>query len=420
MQVLLIIIPTQLGRNLFGKIELLLEEVFGMKNLIITNGTIITDKLINNGTIVVIGDRIIFVGDEREGKKIQQAADLNVFEIIDVKGAYIAPGLIDAHMHGVNGSELMDGSPEALRNMGLFVAKLGTVAFLPSTVTASKENTRKVSRLIAEYKGADDEAEILGIHLEGPYINETYKGAQYGPAIRQADRAELEELYEILGEKLRLITLAPEVEGNLDVISWLTERGVTVSIGHTDATYEQAMAGFEKGITYATHTYNGMRGLHHREPGALGAILATPHVWAELIADLVHVHPGAIKVLLNAKGVERTILITDAVQATGLPDGEYVLGDLPIFVKDGAARLKEGNLAGSTLTLIGAVKNMVEVVGVSVSDAFRMASQNPAKALGLEGRGWIREGNAADFVIVSPQFEIEKTIIGGKVVYSRE
>lgn len=390
-----------------------------MKNLIITNGTIVTDELIHKGTIVVIGDRIIYVGDQVEGDKIKKTADTDVFEIIDAKGGYIAPGLIDVHMHGVNGAELMDANSEALRTMGHFVVQHGTVAFLPSTVTASKENTKKVSQLIADYNGGDDEAEILGIHLEGPYINEEYKGAQYGPAIRHADLKEMEELYAILGEKLRLVTLAPEVEENLHVVPWLTERGVVVSMGHTNATYEQALAGFEQGINYATHTYNGMRGLHHREPGALGAILATPHVWAELIADLIHVHPGAIKVLLNAKSIERTILVSDAVQATGLPDGKYVLGDLDIFVKDGAARLAEGNLAGSTLTLITAVKNMVEAIGVSIPDAFRMASQNPAKALGLKERGWIREGNLADIIIVSPEFEVKKTIIRGKVVYNK-
>ena len=193
-----------------------------------------------------------------------------------------------------------------------------------------------------------------------------------------------------------------------------------VSIGHSDATYEQALAGFEAGITHATHTYNGMRGLHHREPGVLGAILATPGIWAELIADLVHVHPGAIQVMLRSVGAQRVVLITDAVQATGLPDGEYMLGDHPIFVKDGAARLEEGNLAGSTLTMLRAVNNMIGVVGVSISDAFRMASHNPAQSIGLKDRGWIREGNRADFVILTDGFGVQKTIIAGKVAYSTD
>ena len=390
------------------------------KHLIITNGTIVTDELIPNGTVVTLGDRIMYLGDEEEGARIKEAAIPGVFEIIDAQGGFIAPGFIDVHMHGSAGFELMDGSKEAMGIMARYLAKTGTVGFLPSTVTATREKTRAVAELVASYVGADDEAEVLGIHLEGPYINEQYKGAQYGPAIRQADFGELEELHRILGDKLRLVTLAPEIPGSLEAIAWLKERGVMVSIGHSDATYEQALAGFEAGITHATHTYNGMRGLHHREPGVLGAILATPGIWAELIADLVHVHLGSIKVMLRSVGAQRVVLITDAVQATGLPDGEYRLGDHPIFVKDGAARLAEGNLAGSTLTMLRAVNNMIRVVGVSIPDAFRMASLNPSQSIGLKNRGWIREGNRADFVILTDSFEVQKTIIAGKVAYSAD
>lgn len=390
------------------------------QNLILTNGTVVTDKLLTQGTVVLIGDRIMYVGDEAEGAKIIAAADPGVFKVIDAQGGFIAPGFIDVHMHGSDGVELMDGTEEAIATMGRYLAKHGTVAFLPSTVTATREKTRMVSELVADYVGNSDEAEVLGIHLEGPYINETFKGAQYGPAIRRADLEELVELYTILGDKLRLITLAPEVEGSAEAIAWLKERDITVSIGHTDATYEQAVAAFEQGVTHATHTFNGMRGLHHREPGALGAILATPGIYAELIADLVHVHPGAIRLMLRSVGVDRIILITDAVQATGLPDGEYVLGDQKIFVKEGAARLAEGNLAGSTLTMLRAVQNMVRELDVSLPDAFKMASLNPAKSVGLKDRGWIREGNQADFVILTPELEIQKTIIAGQVAYSRD
>ncbi len=389
------------------------------KHLIITNGTVVTDGLIAQGTVVTIGDRIMYVGSEEEGNKIKKAAIPGVFEFIDAEGGYIAPGFIDVHMHGSDGHELMDGTVEALRTMARYVLQHGTVGFLPSTVTALEDKTRAVSELLGDYVGEDNEAEILGVHLEGPYINETYKGAQYGPAIRRANLAELEQLYEILGDKLRLVTLAPEVPGSLEAIAWLKERGVTVSIGHSDATYDQALEGFKAGITHATHTYNGMRGLHHREPGVLGAILATPNIYAELIADLIHVHPGAIRVMLRSVGADRIVLVTDAVQATGLPDGEYMLGDHQIFVQDGAARLKAGNLAGSTLTMLRAVRNMIEEVGVPIPEAFRMASLNPAQSIGLQDRGWIREGNRADFVILTKDMQVQKTIIAGKVVYSK-
>jgi len=390
------------------------------KHLIITNGTVVTDELIAQGTVVTIGDRIMYVGSEEEGEKIKKAAIPGVFEIIDAQGGFIAPGLIDVHMHGSAGLELMDGTEEAVRTMARYLAEWGTIAFLPSTVTATKDRTRAVAQLVADYTGSPDEAEVLGIHLEGPYINEQYKGAQYGPAIRQADLRELEELYGILGDKLRLVTLAPEMPGSLEAIHWLKERGVIASIGHTNATYEEALAGFEAGITHATHTYNGMRGLHHREPGALGAILATPGIWAELIGDLVHVHPGAIRVLLRSVGVDRVVLVTDAVQSTGLPDGEYMLGDQEIIVQGGAARLKEGNLAGSTLTMLRAVHTMIQALDVSIPDAFRMASHNPAQSIDLGDMGWIQEGNRADFVILTENFEVQKTIIAGRIAYSAD
>lgn len=389
-----------------------------MKHLIITNGTVVTDTLIAQGTVVTIGDRILYVGDAEESSQIVEAAIPQVFEVIDAQGGYIAPGFIDVHMHGSGGSELMDGTREALETMARFVVKQGTVGFLPSTVTALEEKTSQVCRLIAEYENVEDGAEILGIHLEGPYINERYKGAQYGPAIRPASIRELESLHQILGEKLRLVTLAPEVPGALEAVAWLKDRGITVSIGHSDATYEEAVRGFEQGISHVTHMYNAMSALHHRTPGVVGAVLATPGLFVELIADLIHVHPGSIKVLLNAVGPEHLVLVTDATQATGLPDGEYVLGDHQIFVKDGAARLADGTLAGSTLTMLQAVRNMVEVLDVPITDAFRMASLNPALSIGLKHRGWIREGNRADFVLLTSDFQVQKTIIGGRVVYS--
>ncbi|HHW73237.1 MAG TPA: N-acetylglucosamine-6-phosphate deacetylase [Firmicutes bacterium] len=388
-----------------------------MRHLIITNGTVVTDQLIERGTVVTIGGRIMLVAGEEEGRRILDAAPPQVFEVVDAEGGYIAPGFIDIHMHGCGGAELMDGTREALETMARFVASTGTVAFLPSTVTAEEEKTRRVCEAVASYTDIPDGAELLGVHLEGPYINAKFKGAQYGPAIREASIAELKELYGLLGEKLKLVTLAPEMPGSLDAVEWLTERGVTVSIGHSDAAYEEAVAGFQRGITHATHTFNAMRGLHHREPGAVGAVLATPGVYAELIADLLHVHPGAIKVMLRSVGVEYVVLVTDSMQATGLPDGEYVLGDNKVFVRDGAARLAEGNLAGSTLTMQRAVKNMVDVVGADLVDVFRMASLNPARSIGLSHRGWIKEGYKADFALLSKDLSVRKTVISGRVVF---
>lgn len=387
-------------------------------NLIITNGTVIGERLIPGGSVVVIGGKILFVGDERDTRLLLKAADRSVFQIIDAQGGYIAPGLIDIHIHGSAGVDFMDGTEEALRTMARFLASTGTVAFLPSTVTASPEKTRRVAELVAHFQRQPDEAEVLGIHLEGPYISEEFKGAQYGPEIRAADLDELQSLYDILGDKLRLVTLAPEAPRAMEAVDWLVERDIPVAIGHSAATYAEAAAAIERGARHGTHLYNGMRGLHHREPGVVGALLAEPDAYVQLIADMIHVHPGAIRVALACKPLERVLLITDAVQATGLPDGEYVLGDQRIFVKDGAARLAEGNLAGSTLTLLRAVRNMIEALGVPLEEAFQMASRNPAEAVGFNNKGWIKEGYDADLLVLSPDLELKMTIIGGAVAYS--
>jgi len=385
-------------------------------NLIIKNGTIVADCLIANGTVVIEAGIITHVCDKLKGDKVLGGINLDGFQLIDAGGGYIAPGLIDIHIHGCNGADLMDGTHEALHTMARYLASTGVTAFLPTSVTASKEKTQQIAELIASYENKTGEAQLLGLHLEGPYINETKKGAQYGAAIRTPDFAELELLYQILGERIRLMTIAPEIHGGLEAADWLVERNIAVSIGHSDATYEETLAGFAHGICQVTHLYNGMSGLHHREPGVVGAALATPQVWVQLIADLVHVHPGAIRLVLASKAVDKIILISDAMQAVGLPDGEYTLGGLPVFIKDGAARLKDGNLAGSTLTLLDAVKNMIEVCGVSIPDAFRMASKNPAESIGIHGKGWIQAGYDADLIILSPQFELQHTIINGQVV----
>lgn len=383
-------------------------------NLIIKNGTIVADSLINNGTVIVEEGKITHVCEKLKGDRVLGGLNLDGFKTIDAGGCYVAPGLIDIHIHGCNGAELMDGTHDALRTMARYLARTGVTAFLPTTVTASKEKTRQIAELVAAFENQAGEAQLLGIHLEGPYINEAKKGAQYGAAIRTPDFAELEHLHQILGDKMRLVTTAPEIPGGLETVDWLVERSIATSIGHSDATYEEAVAGFTRGITQVTHLFNGMSGLHHRAPGVVGAALTTPEVWVQLIADLVHVHPGAIRLVLASKTADKIILISDAIQAAGLPDGEYVLGDLPVIVKNGVATLKEGNLAGSTLNLLQAVKNMIDVCGVSITDAFRMASRNPAESIGIQGKGWIQAGYDADLIILSPRFELRQTIINGQ------
>ncbi len=385
-----------------------------MARVCIHNGTVVSDTILHNGAVVVDDGRITFVGDSGALSEAMCSG-----ETVDAQGAWVFPGFLDVHIHGAAGHDFMEGDQQSLAAVAAHLAQYGVAGFLPSTVTASREKTRRACQLVADFRSKDG-AEVLGIHLEGPYINESKKGAQYGGEIRSADLDELAVLYGLLGEQLRLVTLAPEVPGGLEAVDWLVDRGITVSVGHSDASFEETMAGFAHGISHVTHTFNGMRGLHHRDPGVVGAAFAASHVFAEIIADGVHVHPGAIQGLLRAKGVDWMILVTDAVQAQGLPDGPYILGDQPIFVKDGEARLEAGNLAGSTLNMLQAVRNMVDFGLVSLKEAVQMASLNPARTLGLKRRGWIREGYKGDVVVVSPQWVVQRNYVSGQLVYVYE
>lgn len=389
-------------------------------NLLIDNGTLIKDTLLANGAVVVLNGKIAYVGKQSELPQEVNGVDINTLTRIDAKGGYISPGLIDCHIHGSAGSDSMEGTEQAIRNIAQYSAQCGATGFLPSTVTASPESTRRVAEVVANYTEDNKGAKVLGVHLEGPYINHVMKGAQYGEEIRQADLEELANLYEILGDKLRLVTLAPEIPNSREAIDWLRERKVTISTGHTNATFEETMAAFDQGVTHVTHTYNGMRGLHHREPGVVGAALVASDVYAELIADGIHVHPGAMRLLFKAKGVDRVILVTDSVQAAGLPDGEYMLGDLQIFVKNGTARLPQGSLAGSTLGMIDAVKNMVSMVDATLPQAIQMASLNPARNLGLVNKGKLAVGYDADIILLSPDLDVQATIVEGITVYQKE
>jgi len=382
--------------------------------LCIFNGTVVSDTIFSPGAVCIEDGVISFLGPSEELPPLD-----GQWEKVNANGSWIAPGLIDVHIHGCAGEDFMEGGSHALQTMAEHVAGSGVTGFLPSTVTASRAKTRRAAETVASYN-SDRGAEVLGIHLEGPYLNEQKKGAQLGEEIRRADLEELDQLYSILGERLQLVTIAPEVPGSFAAVQWLIERGITVSAGHTDASYEDAMEGFRRGISHVAHTYNGMRGLHHRDPGVVGAAFAAPHVFSEIIADGIHVHPGAMEALVKAKGVDWMILVTDAVQAAGLPDGEYILGDQVIYVQDGAARLEAGNLAGSTLSLMDAVKNMVEFGIASFKDALQMASLNPARSLGLRRRGWLRETYQGDVVLISPSFVVEKTFVAGRLAYQRE
>jgi N-acetylglucosamine-6-phosphate deacetylase len=340
--------------------------------------------------------------------------------IIQAEGLTVAPGLIDIHVHGAVGYDTMDATPEAIQAMARFFASHGVTSFLATTMTADRQATLAAIRNVASCLGpVAGGAEVLGLHLEGPYVNDAQAGAQRVAAIRPAEREEYEALFE--AGPVRLITLAPEVQGNRELIPFAMARGAAVAIGHSQASYEEVLEAVALGLSQATHTFNGMPPLHHRQPGPVGAVLSCDALRAQVIVDLVHIHPAVVKLIVRAKGVERTILVTDAMRAAGLSDGTYDLGGQAVMVKGGEARLASGRLAGSTLTLDRAVRNAMAAAGLTLPQALQMATLTPAQSLGLAKRkGSLEAGKDADIILLDEELEVVLTMVGGAVVYRWE
>lgn len=335
---------------------------------------------------------------------------------LDAGELLVVPGLVDLHLHGGGGREVMEGSLEALRDVARVHAANGTCTIVPATVSASPGALQQVATAVAQLIGAqgNEEAEIVGLHLEGPFICPEKKGAHVPEHIRAVDRSLLDSLQELSGNYLRIVTMAPELPGALELIADLTRRGILVSMGHSRASYDVARQAIAAGATQVTHLFNAMDSLHHRQPGLCGAALATDSVVAELIADGFHIHPAVLSLVAQVKGPDRLVLVTDAMAAAGLGDGEYNLGGHRVYVQGGRAALADGTLAGSTLTLHRAVVNMVKMAGVSLQNALKMASQTPAMQLGLQGRkGCIRPGADADLVFLDQALEVKGVMVRG-------
>ena len=320
-------------------------------------------------------------------------------------------------MHGAVGIEVMDGSPEGLREIAHFYASHGVTAFLPTTWAASPEDILGALRAVAEVIGrVPGGATILGAHLEGPYLNPDRCGAQDVGQIRRVDRA---EALEFLGTGLvRLLALAPEFPENLWLIDECVRRNVTVSAAHTLATYEQMQTAVEHGLTHVTHCFNAMSGLGHRQLGTVGAAMALPQLNCELIADNIHVHPAAQKILVDVKGTSHVILVTDAIRGAGLPDGEYRIDNRTVTIQDGAVRLPGGTLAGSILTMEVALKNVVQASSRPLGEAWQMSSLNAARAIGISARkGSLEAGKDADFVLLDEDFKVRMTTAEGEIIF---
>ncbi|HET6595357.1 MAG TPA: N-acetylglucosamine-6-phosphate deacetylase [Anaerolineales bacterium] len=336
---------------------------------------------------------------------------------IDAEGKSLLPGFIDLHVHGAMGHEAMDASASGLEEMARFYASHGVTSFLATTWTASREAIRKALDLVEEMQGPiQGGATLLGVHLEGPYLNPARCGAQDVRQIRRADREEALAFLE--SGVIRLLALAPEYDENLWLIEECVKRGITVSAAHTAASYEQMQRAAAHGLTQATHTFNAMQGLGHREPGTVGAALTIPQISCELIADNIHVHPAVQKILLDVKSPSGVILITDAIRAAGLPAGEYMLDDRAVNIQDGAVRLPDGTLAGSILTMERALQNLCAATGRPLEELWVTSSQNAARAIGISShKGSLEAGKDADLVLLDDSFQVHLTVAQGEIIY---
>ncbi|EIZ1004727.1 N-acetylglucosamine-6-phosphate deacetylase [Vibrio vulnificus] len=338
--------------------------------------------------------------------------------VTDLGAVSLMPGLIDSHVHGSQGCDVMDATHASLNTMSRYFASLGVTAFVATTVTAPVAKIRAALAQVAKSKQQGVEgAELLGAYLEGPYFTEKNKGAHPTQWFRELAVEELDNWISYSDNQLLKVALAPEKEGAMAAIRYLASQGISVMLGHTDASYQQVIAAIDAGAKGIVHCYNGMRGLHHRDPGVVGAGLLHPECYVEMIADGHHVHPAAIEVAHCCCG-SRMTLITDAMCATGMPDGQYTLGEYQVEMKQGVVTTQEGGLAGSTLTLIEGVKNIQRWLNLPFEQAWLMASHTPAKSLGIQHQlGTLEVGKRASMVALGSDFSIDKTWVNGRLVF---
>ncbi len=328
------------------------------------------------------------------------------------------PGFVDVHIHGAGGRDVMEGTHEALDTVTKTVARHGTTSIVATTITASADDICRSCEGIAKYiatqhESGEPHAKVLGIHFEGPFLSEVRRGVHPAEWLRLPSAELLERFVAAAGGKALMMTIAPELLGAIPLIDAAIKAGMVVGIGHTDATYEQARLAIAHGAHHAVHVYNAMRPFSHRDSGVIGAVLTTPDVTAELIADGVHVEEAAMRLLLQAKSPACVILVSDGISATGMPDGKYMLGPMEVTVSGGVCRNSEGKLAGSTLTLDRALRNVV-ALGKSFEDTTRMLTLNPAGLLGLEyKKGALRAGADADILLLDEALQLSGVWIRG-------
>lgn len=378
----------------------------------IINGRLILENEILEKKAIVFDEKIIHIGENEDIKNYE------LEEIIDAKNAYVCPGFIDIHIHGSGGRDTMEGSIEALEVISRTILKNGVTSFLPTTMTMEIPKIRKAMDSISKAMKMDLKgARILGAHMEGPFINAIFKGAQNPQYIIEPDYSLIEGYEDVI----KIITLAPEVDKDFEFIKKLKkETDITISMGHTNTDFKTARKAIESGISHATHLFNAMTGLHHREPGAVGAIFSTD-ITTEFIADKIHINPDLFPLLLKIKGSDQLVFITDSMSAGCMKEGIYDLGGQEVVVDKTSARLKDGTLAGSILKFNEALKNMKENSTLNILELVKMATIVPAKVIKVENEvGSLEVGKKSDIIFIDENFGVERTIVEGQVLYIKK
>lgn len=382
-----------------------------MDNVVIYNA-----KLANN----VSSFNSIWIEDGKIVKVDQTVKDQipSEYDLLDAKGQLLIPGMIDVHIHGANGRDMMDGTVDSIEEVSRACAMTGCTSFLVTSVTSSFDDLIQMIRNVKQVIGREPGAKIAGIHLEGPYLNVKRKGMQNEQFLRHPNIEEMKHILAEAGSLVKMVTIAPELPGGMDMVKFLKDQNIIVALAHSDATYEEAKQAFAEGASHVTHCFNGMRPIHHRDPGLVIAAFEEDDVSLQAIVDNIHLHPAIVRLMHRIKGADGVVLITDALQAMLMGDGTYEFGGHQVTVRDGEARLADGTLASSTVTMNEALKKTVEN-GIPLGDAVRMATKTPANVLSLETKGDIIPGKDADLVLLEKNYHVIWTMIDGKIVFTK-
>ncbi len=384
-------------------------------DLFIKNGTVFTDDSFRKANITIKDGKIASLEDSNSDQ----------FPELDASGKRVIPGFIDIHTHGANGVDINHAKTQDIEKISSFFAAQGTTGWLASIVTDTEENTLWcIEQLKAAINSPDNGvkgARLLGTHLEGPFLDPQYRGSMAEHLLRKGDPDLFKKYYDVAGGTIKFVTVSPEVVGVPELIKEMKRLGIVVAIGHSGADYDTSMAAINNGATCVTHTFNGMKLIHQHFPAITGAALESD-VYCEAICDGRHLHPGVVRLLIKTKGLDRVVAVTDSITATGLPDGEYYLGVNKVRVTDGDAKLvSDGTRAGSTLTMIKALQNLVEFTGRNLEELIPLLTINPASAMNINDcKGSINVGKNADIIILDDNLNVDTTIVGGNIVYRRQ